>query len=231
LIEEEVDDLPPGYDLYVDATGFKRKFVKDFTRMKISDYHFVDQAWVCPMEKSPNDADVTKSIARKYGWSFEVNLQNRVGMGYIHSSKHVSKEDALQEFREIYTDLGRKPLLKHERFIKWDPMILQNPWSDNVVAIGTASGFVDPLEATALFMTSLQSLLAERAPQNQRGMLLGTLQSSTSLARFMGGAISGLIYAGWGLDAPFLLAALAMAPALVLAWQLRGQILALPVRS
>jgi MFS family permease len=85
--------------------------------------------------------------------------------------------------------------------------------------------------ATALFMTSLQSLLAERAPQNQRGMLLGTLQSSTSLARFMGGAISGLIYAGWGLDAPFLLAALAMAPALVLAWQLRGQILALPVRS
>jgi predicted MFS family arabinose efflux permease len=74
-------------------------------------------------------------------------------------------------------------------------------------------------------------LLAERAPQNQRGMLLGTLQSSTSLARFMGGAISGLIYAGWGLDAPFLLAALAMAPALVLAWQLRGQILALPVRS
>ena len=59
LIEEEVDDLPPGYDLYVDATGFKRKFVKDFTRMKISDYHFVDQAWVCPMEKSPNDADVS----------------------------------------------------------------------------------------------------------------------------------------------------------------------------
>ena len=153
LIEEEIDSLPSGFDLYIDATGFSRKFVKDFTKMKISDYHYVDQAWVCPMEKSSNDADVTKSIARKYGWTFEVNLQNRVGMGYIHSSKHVSKENALDEFREIYKKLNRKPLLKHERFIKWDPMILQNPWSDNVVAIGTSAGFVDPLEATSLFMT------------------------------------------------------------------------------
>ena len=153
LIEEEIDSLPSGFDLYIDATGFSRKFVKDFTKMKISDYHYVDQAWVCPMEKSSNDADVTKSIARKYGWTFEVNLQNRVGMGYIHSSKHVSKENALDEFREIYKKLNRKPLLKHERFIKWNPMILQNPWSDNVVAIGTSAGFVDPLEATSLFMT------------------------------------------------------------------------------
>ena len=163
----ELDRLPEGFDLYVDCTGFSRKFVKDFTPMKISDYHFVDQAWVCPMEKSPNDADVTKSIARKYGWTFEVNLQNRVGMGYIHSSRHVSKEDALQEFREIYTDLGRKPLLEHERFIEWQPMILQNPWADNVVAIGTSSGFVDPLEATALFMT--QSGITQLANTIKRG--------------------------------------------------------------
>ena len=85
--------------------------------------------------------------------------------------------------------------------------------------------------ATALFMTSLQSLLAERAPANARGMLLGTLQSSTSLARFMGGALSGLIYTGWGLDTPFLLAALAMLPALALVWVLRGHMLAVQVES
>ena len=155
LIEEELSELPKGFDLYIDATGFGRKFIRDFTKMNISDFHFVDSAWVCPMENSPNDSDVTKSIARKYGWTFEVSLQNRVGMGYIFASRYVNKEEALKEFREIYEALDRTPLSsqKEERFIQWDPMILQNPWSDNVVAIGTSSGFVDPLEATALFMT------------------------------------------------------------------------------
>ena len=135
--------------------------------MKISEFHFVDSAWVCPMEKSSNDADVTKSIARKYGWTFEVNLQNRVGMGYIFASRYVNKDEALKEFQEIYEGLARKPLFSQERFIKWDPMILQNPWSDNVVAIGTSSGFVDPLEATALFMT--QSSITQLANTIKRG--------------------------------------------------------------
>ena len=102
-------------------------------------------------------------------------------------------------------------------------------WSDSIMNVWGAMAI--SAFATALFMTSLQSLLAERAPANTRGMLLGTLQSSTSLARFMGGALSGMIYAAWGLDAPFLLAALAMLPALALVWVLRGQILAVQVES
>tara|TARA_B100000809_G_scaffold238162_1_gene258680 strand:- start:11944 stop:13170 length:1227 start_codon:yes stop_codon:yes gene_type:complete len=166
-IEEELDVLPKGFDLYVDCTGFKRKFVKDFTKMKISEFHFVDSAWVCPMEKSSCDSDVTKSIARKYGWTFEVSLQNRVGMGYIFSSKHCSKEVALEEFKEIYEGYGRVPMLDHPRLINWEPMILQNPWSENVVTIGSSSGFVDPLEATALFMT--QSGITQLANTIKRG--------------------------------------------------------------
>jgi len=167
LIEEEVDELPPGFDLYVDATGFGRKFVKDFTRHTISPYHLVNSAWVCPMEKNERDADVTKSIARKYGWTFEVNLDNRVGMGYIFADAYVGKDEALKEFRDIYQADGRKPILPQERFISWDPMVLQNPWSDNVVAIGTSAGFVDPLEATALFMT--QSGITQLANTIKRG--------------------------------------------------------------
>ncbi len=167
LIEEELSELPKGFDLYIDATGFRRKFIQDFTKMKISEFHFVDSAWVCPMEKSYNDADVTKSIARKYGWTFEVNLQNRVGMGYIFASRYINKDEALKEFQEIYEGLDRKPLFSQERFIRWDPMILQNPWSDNVVAIGTSAGFVDPLEATALFMT--QSGITQLANTIKRG--------------------------------------------------------------
>ena len=89
-------------------------------------------------------------------------------MGYIFSSKHVSNKEALLEFREMFGDIEpqwwhenqlkgfrKRTPLKEPRLLKWKPMVLANPWSDNVVALGSAAGFVDPLEATALF--NLQS--------------------------------------------------------------------------
>jgi hypothetical protein len=121
--------------------------------MKISPYHFVDSAWVQPQQKDPLlDYDVTKSTARNYGWEFEINLANRVGHGYVHSSRHVSPEKALDEFQANLKAQGRKPYPGTEpRLLQWEPKVLQNPWSDNVIAIGAASGFVDPLEATSLY--------------------------------------------------------------------------------
>ena len=49
---------------------------------------------------------------------------------------------------------------KEPRLLKWRPSVLQNPWSGNVVAIGLSSGFLDPLEANALYMNlfSVQTL-------------------------------------------------------------------------
>ena len=165
---ETLDKLPSGFDLYLDCTGFGRKFVRDFTEMPISKYHKVDSAWVCPMEKEGECASVTKSIARRYGWQFQVDLENRTGMGYIFSSKHVSNKEALLEFREMFGDIEpewwhenqlkgfrKRTPLKEPRLLQWKPMVLANPWSDNVVALGSSAGFVDPLEATALF--NLQS--------------------------------------------------------------------------
>lgn len=153
VIEEEVTSLPDGYDLYIDCTGFSRKFVKDKTPMKLHHQHFVDSAWINPCHTDEKlDRDVTKSIARKYGWEFEISLQNRVGMGYVYSSSHVDEEKALDEFLENQKNQGRKPLGEPRQY-KWKPLVFQNPWSDNVVAIGSSAGFVDPLEATTLFMT------------------------------------------------------------------------------
>lgn len=150
---DHLDKLPDGYDLYLDCTGLNRRFVKDHTPMKISPYHFVDRAWVQPQQKDPLlDYDVTKSTARNYGWEFEINLANRVGHGYVHSSRHVSPEKALDEFQANLKAQGRKPYPGTEpRLLQWEPKVLQNPWSDNVIAIGAASGFVDPLEATSLY--------------------------------------------------------------------------------
>jgi len=71
--------------------------------------------------------------------------------------------------------------------------------------------------ATAFFQTSLQSLLSKRAGASERGSVMGVYQATSSLGRFTGQAGSGTIYAQIGVDAVFLLGAVAMAPALILA--------------
>lgn len=147
-----LDELPEGYDLYIDCTGFRRQFVPDKTVMDLP-HHFVDGAWVAPFELD-EELPYTRTIARDHGWQFKIGLTNRVGTGYCFSSTHVSDEDALVEFKEYTKDLtpygGREP-----RLIKWKPDVLQNPWTDNVVAIGLSNGFIDPLESNALFMIQL----------------------------------------------------------------------------
>jgi tryptophan halogenase len=73
-------------------------------------------------------------------------LQNRIGIGYVYSSQHCSDEDARAEFDKHVVN----PLYD-SKLIEWNSLFLQNPWSDNVVAIGSSAGFIDPLDATALY--------------------------------------------------------------------------------
>ena len=69
----------------------------------------------------------------------------------------------------------------------------------------------------AFFQTSMQSLMSKRAGQNERGLVLGVYQSSSALARFMGQACAGTLYGQIGMNAPFLIGAAFMAPAMWLA--------------
>jgi predicted MFS family arabinose efflux permease len=80
------------------------------------------------------------------------------------------------------------------------------------VMLATAAGAI----GTALFGTSLQSLVSQRAASTTRGAVMGVYQSSASLARFGGAAFSGTLYGQLGHNVPFMLGALAMLPALAI---------------
>jgi MFS family permease len=79
-------------------------------------------------------------------------------------------------------------------------------------AVVTAQAF-----GVALFQTSMQSLLSKRAGIEERGVVLGVYQSSSALARFFGQATAGTMYGQIGMNAPFLIGAVAMLPAMALA--------------
>lgn len=81
---------------------------------------------------------------------------------------------------------------------------------------------------TALFQTSMQTLISKRSGTAERGLVLGVYQSSSALARFMGQAGAGTLYGQLGMNAPFLIGAAAMAPAMWLARRIGQQMAAPP---
>lgn len=145
-IVDTITELPQGYDLYVDATGFERRFTKDSEEIELN-HHLVNSAWVYSLEYDGINP-FTKSIARTNGWQFEIDLQNRTGTGYVFSDKFINDDDALEELKS-WTN---RKIITEPKLIKWKPSVLKNAWSDNIVTIGLGQGFIDPLESNGLYM-------------------------------------------------------------------------------
>lgn len=139
-------------DLFIDCTGFKGILVNKLGFEKINyEHNLIDSAWVCQLDYDNQQEDLlvnyTESIAQPHGWMFKIGLYHRLGSGYCFSSKHISKEDALSEFQGIIKNPRVTP-----RLLTWTPGRLKDSAAGNVISIGLSSGFVEPLEANALFI-------------------------------------------------------------------------------
>jgi tryptophan halogenase len=96
----------------------------------------------------------TRAIALGAGWAWRVPLFNRVGTGYVYSSAFRSDDEARREFMTHLRASGDLPADAAEpetRVIKMRVGYTRQPWIKNCVAIGLSSGFVEPLEATAIY--------------------------------------------------------------------------------
>lgn len=138
-------------DLFIDSTGFKRLLVSELGWKEVLyKDNIVDSAWVCQIDYNDVDAEMvnyTQSIAQKHGWLFKIGLYHRMGSGYCFSSSHVSNDQAREEFSNMVDLKGKTP-----RLLKWTPSRLEKFASGNTVAVGLSSGFVEPMEANALFV-------------------------------------------------------------------------------
>ncbi len=87
----------------------------------------------------------------------------------------------------------------------------------------TAAGLALCGIGSGSFSPSASALASRQSSDHDRGAVMGTYQSSTSLARVIGPFISGAVYATLGPSAPYLLGALIAAPALWFVWRVRDQ--------
>ena len=142
-------------DLFVDASGFASVLLGKALGVPFISYQdslFCDRAVVGGWDRTDEPIHpYTTCETMDCGWCWQIEHETRINRGYVYCSAFISDEQAEREFR-----LGN-PKLGPTRIVKFRSGRHEQCWVKNVVAIGNAGGFVEPLEATALGAIAQQS--------------------------------------------------------------------------
>ncbi len=140
-------------EFVIDATGFASIIIGKALGEPFEPYDkylLNDRAAVAQLpHKDPTRIEPTsRATGMNAGWSFRVPLFNRVGSGYIYSSKFISDDEAIDEFKKHVGDIGKEI---EPRIIRMRIGKVRRSLVKNCLALGLSSGFVEPLEATAIY--------------------------------------------------------------------------------
>ena len=162
-------------DFFIDCSGAKGLIIKETYNIawhSISDVIFNDTALAVQVPyKDQNQAINTHTLAtaQDAGWIWDIGLQNRRGVGHVYSSKYTTEQKAKQQLIDYLGDdyndelMIRKINLNHGYHKKF--------WHKNSVAIGMSAGFVEPLEASAIFLfDAAANMVAAQFPRDKTKM-------------------------------------------------------------
>ena len=145
-------------DLFVDCSGFRSLLLEQA----------LGEAFV-PFAELPNDRAIavrlpyedkerelhpyTTATALDAGWVWNIPLYSRIGVGYVYSSHYRSEREAEQELRAHLGEARVAELDFHHLRMRVGRH--RRLWRNNVVAIGLAGGFVEPLESTGIELSQV----------------------------------------------------------------------------
>jgi tryptophan halogenase len=139
-------------DLFIDCTGFKGLLIDKALHAEFEDWsHWLvcDKAIAVPCESSEKMlTPYTQAIAHKAGWQWRIPLQHRTGNGHVYASDYMSEDEATAI---LLNNLDGATLAEPKSFTFKAGKRKQN-WKKNCVAIGLASGFLEPLESTSIYL-------------------------------------------------------------------------------
>jgi len=138
-------------DLFLDCTGFRSLLIGGTLGVDFEDWTVwlpCNRALVVPCEKVEPPTPYTRSTAHEAGWQFRIPLQHRTGNGYVHSSEFTSEEDAA---RVLLGNLDG-PARGDPKLLRFTTGKRRKLWDKNVIALGLAGGFLEPLESTAIYL-------------------------------------------------------------------------------
>jgi len=144
-------------DLFIDCTGFKGLLIEDALHTGFEDWsHWLpcDSAVAVQTESVGPPLSYTRSIAHDSGWQWKIPLQHRVGNGLVFCSKYMSDDEAIET---LLKNIDGEPITT-PRVIKYKTGRRRKNWNKNCIAMGLASGFVEPLESTSIHLFMMATI-------------------------------------------------------------------------
>jgi len=136
-------------DLYLDCSGFRGLLIEEALHTGYLDWSDVlpcDRAVALQTRYAGTPPPYTLASARAAGWHWRIPLQRRAGNGYVYASAHISDQAALDDLLQT---VGEEPITQ-PRFLKFVTGRRRLFWNRNCIALGLASGFLEPLESTSI---------------------------------------------------------------------------------
>ena len=156
-------------DIFVDCSGFRSLMLGQALGEDWEDWsHWLPCDRAAAMPTAHVEAEIqpyTSVIAMPGGWRWRIPLQHRIGNGYVFASSFLSEDEACEDIRAAAA--GER--IAEPRLLRFRPGRRTRSWSRNVVGVGLASGFLEPLESTSLYLTQMAiTYLIELFPQDGR---------------------------------------------------------------
>ena len=148
-------------ELFVDCSGFRARLIEEALDTGYDDWsNFLpcNSAVAGAYRHEGEPVPYTRAVAKEAGWQWHIPLQFRTGAGYVFCNAYLDDEAARESFRAN----RRGPAIREPYILRFTTGIRNRPWNRNVVSIGLASGFLEPLESTSIHIiqTGIARLLA-----------------------------------------------------------------------
>lgn len=164
-IVEEVATRPDGFverlrlrdgrevqaDFFIDCSGFRALLIGKALGVGYHDWsHWLlcDRAIAVQTENVGPPHPYTVAHAQDFGWRWRIPLQHRAGNGYVFSSAHISDDEATSV---LMSQVEGAPVVA-PMVVPFKTGMRERIWHKNVLSLGLASGFIEPLESTAIHL-------------------------------------------------------------------------------
>ncbi|QNI84513.1 tryptophan halogenase family protein [Synechococcus sp. PROS-7-1] len=144
------------FDYVIDCRGFKHAEKNpqgEKARPLIANMATLQKCQEEKLDSSPRpNLKTTKAVARPFGWIFQIPLNNRLSIGYVHDSS-LSTAKVINQDLDRYLEERGLLAINTRKTVQFESHLGDKHLEGRVYSLGNRAGFIEPLEATTIELT------------------------------------------------------------------------------